>query len=224
MSATTAYRRRLLLPEMEGLTARWYADLRGTPQQVEAWRRQASELTAGLPPGAAILEVAPGPGYFAIELARAGFDVTALDISQTMVEIAREKAALAGVDIDVRHGDASAMPFADASFDLVACQAAFKNFRQPVAALNEMHRVLRAGGRAVIQDMRHEATTADIDAEVAQQGLGRLNGLMTRAILNGLRRRALSVADFSRLAAESRFGGASIKASGIGVEVVLVAH
>ena len=147
--------RRLWLPEMEGIMARWYARQRGTPSQIEAWRKQAAQLTVGLPPGAAVLEVAPGPGYLAIETARLGrFHVTGLDISRTFVEIASEKARQAAVGVDSRHGDAAAMPFEPEAFDLIICQAAFKNFRRPVSALDEMHRVLRSGGVAVIHDMR----------------------------------------------------------------------
>src|SRR5207247_5182412 len=117
------------------------------PSQIDEWRRQAAELTGALPDGAQVLEVAPGPGYFAIELARPGpLGVTAMDISRTFVEIASENARRAGVTVDFRQGDVAAMPFADGSFDLVVCQAAFKNFSQPRRALDEMHRVLRVGG------------------------------------------------------------------------------
>ena len=215
-------RRRHLLPEMEGMTARWYARLRGTPGQVAVFRGQAAALTVGVPDGGDVLEVAPGPGYLAVEMARLGrFRVSGLDISGTMVEIARENAAAAGVDVDLRHGDATAMPFADASFDLVVCQAAFKNFRRPVSALNEMHRVLRPGGRAVIQDLRREATGAEIDQEVSRQGLGGLNAFMTKRILGRLRNRAHTTAQFERLVAESTFAACEIENDGVEVEVRL---
>ena len=46
---------------MEGGVARWYARLRSSGSQIEVYRRQASELTGGLPSGAGVLEVAPGP-------------------------------------------------------------------------------------------------------------------------------------------------------------------
>src|SRR5262249_61918754 len=116
-------RRRHLLPEMEGMTARWYARQRGTPSQIAVFREQAAQLTAGLPDGADVLEVAPGPGYLAIEMARRGhFRVIGLDISRTMVEIARENAAAAGVAVDFSRGDATAMQFADGSFDLIGWQ------------------------------------------------------------------------------------------------------
>lgn len=215
-------RKRLLLPEMEGVTARWYARQRGTPSQIAVFRDQAAQLTAAAPSGADVLEVAPGPGYLSIEIARLGrFKVSGLDISRTMVDIARENAAVAAVAIEFRHGDTSEMPFEDGSFDLVVCQAAFKNFRRPVSALNEMHRVLRPGGRAVIQDLRKEATRADIDREVNSQRLGIVGGFITRRILARLRNRAYSADQFERLVAESSFRTCDIKSEGIGLEVVL---
>jgi ubiquinone/menaquinone biosynthesis C-methylase UbiE len=216
-------RRRLLLPEMEGMMARWYARQRGTPSQIAAYREQAAKLTGDLQNGAEVLEVAPGPGYLAIEIARLGrFQVTGLDISRTMVDIARENATKAGVTIGFRHGDSSSMPFADESFDLIICQAAFKNFRQPVSALDEIRRVLRQGGLAVIQDLNREASADDIDQEVKGQHLGALNGFITKRVLAGLRRRAYSKAQFEHLVAESNFSKCAITTEGIGLEVRLV--
>ena len=113
------------------------------------------------------------------------------------------------------------MPFADSAFDLIVCQAAFKNFRQPVSALNQMHRVLRPGGQAVIQDLRREASSSDIDREVRSQELGAVSGFMTRRILAGLRNRAYSAVQFERLVAESSFRTCDIRADGIGLEVRL---
>jgi ubiquinone/menaquinone biosynthesis C-methylase UbiE len=218
---STLNRRRHLLPEMEGFSARWYARQRGTPSQIAIVRRQAAQLTEGMPNGA-VLEVAPGPGYFAIEIARLGrFQVTGLDISHTMVEISKENAAAAGVNIEFRLGDATEMPFADGSFDLVVCQAAFKNFKRPVSALNEVHRVLRRGGRAVIQDLRKEASGADIDREVDGQKVGAVSGFMTKRILAWLRNRAHSASHFESLVAESNFRTCEIKSDGIALEVRL---
>ena len=214
--------RRHILPEMEGRTARWYARQRGTAAQIAVFRAQAAQVTAGARAGAEILEVAPGPGYMAIEMSRLGsFKVIGLDISHTMVDIARQNAAAADADIDFRFGDVSAMPFADGSFELIVCQAAFKNFRQPVTALNEMHRVLRVGGTAVIQDMRHEATNADIASEVSDQKLTVVNSFITRVVLRRLRNRAFSTEQFERLVAASNFATCEIKSAGIGVEVRL---
>ncbi|EOD68290.1 class I SAM-dependent methyltransferase, partial [Amycolatopsis vancoresmycina] len=162
---------------------------------------------------------APGPGFFAVELAKRGYRVTGLDISHTMVDIARENGA--GLEIDFFQGDITQAPFDAESFDFVVCQAAFKNFRQPVTALNEMHRVLRPGGYAVIHDLNHEATGADIDREVARMNVGVVSGFTVRQTLGWLRRRAFTPAQFEELAAESAFGGCSVTADGIGLEIRL---
>jgi hypothetical protein len=84
-----------------------------------------------------------------------------------------------------------------------------------------MHRVLRSGGRAVIHDMRRDASDADIDQEVRRMGLGWVNGFMTKWPLVLLRRRAYSPAQFQRLAAESAFRTCDIQPQGIGMEVRL---
>ena len=212
-----------LVPEMEGWMARWYARQRATESQLAAVRKQATELAHGLPSGARVLEIAPGPGYLAIEIARLGrFEVTGLDVSRTFVEIGRENARKAGVTVDFRHGDAAAVPFEANSFDLVVCQAAFKNFAEPVCALDEMHRVLRPGGSAIIQDLSKDAANADIDREVIAMKLSRFNTLATRFMLETiLRRRAYTPAQFERLVAESAFRTCDIRKDGIGLEVRL---
>ncbi|HEX2808001.1 MAG TPA: class I SAM-dependent methyltransferase [Kineosporiaceae bacterium] len=213
--------RRFRVPEMEGRTARWYARQRGSTGQMQEFRRQAVQLTASLPEAARVLEVAPGPGYFSVEVARLGFPVTGLDISHTMVEIATAYARQAGVAVDFQHGDATDMRFGTGYFDLIVCQAAFKNFLRPVQALNEMHRVLRPGGIAVIQDLNREATRADLAEEVDSMQLDTINALITRTTLGWLRRRAHPQAEFRRLAGRSAFGTCTVTADGIGLDVRL---
>ena len=198
------------------------ARVRGSESQIRGYRKQALELTAGLADGAKVLEVAPGPGYLSIEMARLRrLHVTALDISHTFVQIGTANAWDAGVNVDFRLGDAARMPFENESFDLIVCQAAFKNFTLPQTALAEMHRVLRNGGTAVIQDMSRDATHADVEAEVNGMELGRLSSFMTKATLERLRNRAYSQAQFERLAKESPFQSCEITTAGIGLEVRL---
>ncbi len=219
----TERRWRLKGPEMEGVVARWYAGIRSSGKQAEEYRKQASRLTAGLSDGANVLEVAPGPGYLAIEMARLGrVRVSGLDISRTFVEIATENAARAGASAAFRNGDAAEMPFEANTFDLVVCQAAFKNFTRPGSALAEMHRVLRTGGTAVIEDMSSDASHADIEAEVRKMELGRVSAFTTKATLEMLRRRAYSPAQFESMVARSPFKTCVIRTQGIGLELLLV--
>jgi ubiquinone/menaquinone biosynthesis C-methylase UbiE len=214
--------KRRRLPKMEGAMARWYTRTRGSGDQREQYRVQAAQLVAGLPDGADVLEVAPGPGYHAVEMARDGrLHVVGLDLSHTFVGIATEYARRSEVNVDFRHGDAERMPFDANSFDLIVCQAAFKNFGRPVTALDEMHRVLRVGGTAVIQDMDHDASGAAIDDEVTRMRLGGLNAVVTKGILRMLRRRALSRTQFEHLATQSAFGSCTTSTKQITLEVRL---
>src|SRR5690349_10430075 len=222
MYMTETRRWRFEGPEMEGPVARWYARVRGSDNQLDLYRRQARQLTEGLADGARVLEVAPGPGYLAIEMARLGkFEVTGLDISRTFVQIASDNARQAGVAVDFRLGDVARMPFEAGTFDLLVCQAAFKNFPLPHTALAEMHRVLRPAGTAVIQDMSQDATHEDIAREVQGMELGRFSSFTTRATLEMLKRRAYSPRRFASLAATSPFRTAVIATEGIGLEVRL---
>jgi len=205
---------------MEGLIATWYT--KNTGRNLSRFTKIAQRITERVRPGAAILEVAPGPGYLAIELARRGYTVTALDISMSFVKIARENAAAAGVTVDVRHGNASAMPLTDDAFDAVVCVAAFKNFTDPLGAINEMHRVLRPGGEAAIFDLRKDASRQAIDAEVRGMHLSAWNSFVTRWTFELLLlKRAYSRDDLERMAGQSRFSQREVALDGIGLELRL---
>src|SRR5262245_58221 len=81
---------------MEGFIAKWYA--KNTKTDSRGFKTTAKVVVAQVPSGGSILEVAPGPGYLAIEMAKLGdYRVTGLDISQSFVRIASENAREAGV-------------------------------------------------------------------------------------------------------------------------------
>jgi ubiquinone/menaquinone biosynthesis C-methylase UbiE len=207
--------------QMEGPIARWYD--RSTRGRIPELTRTAAAVAAWLPAGSQVLEVAPGPGFLAIELAKHRYVVTGIDISKSFVEIAGRNARDAGVTIDFRRGDVARMPFADDSFDYVVCVAAFKNFADPVAALDEVHRVLRPGGRASIQDLRKEATDREIAAEVRAMKQGAVNSLITRWIFRtALLRAAYTAEAVGRLAARSHFGGGDLTTNGVGFDLRLI--
>jgi ubiquinone/menaquinone biosynthesis C-methylase UbiE len=206
---------------MEGLLTDWYA--KNTRSSLAEFKGLARRIAAELPPGGAVLEVAPGPGYLAIEIAKLGISpVAGLDISRSFVRIASENASHEGVDVDFHHGDAAMMPFAGGRFDFIVCRAAFKNFSNPLGALREMYRVLKPGGAGLIIDLRNDASDEAIADEVDRMRLGPVSGMATRMTLRLLKKRAYSREDFARMLAETSFAGADIRASGIGFEIRLV--
>ncbi len=203
---------------MEGPIARWYE--RNTRKGMEDFRRDARRLGALLPDGGDVLEVAPGPGFLAVELARLGrFRVSGLDISRTFVELARGNARAAGVPVDFRVGNASAIPYADNSFDLLVCRAAFKNFTQPELALREMQRVLRPNGTGVVIDLRRDVPVSDIKRHIAHWGLSAWNRWFTLATFRlMLLKRAYTKVEFERMLAGVPFRKVEVRTEDIGME------
>src|SRR5262249_51929601 len=118
--------------------------------------------------------------------------------------------------LDFRLGSASAMPFADELFDFTYCSAAFKNFSEPVEALNEMHRVLRPGGQAVIEDLRKDVSVDEIDRYVKSSGRRVFDAWMTKWTFRlVLIRRAYTKDEFLRLAEASKFGRCEVRTASI---------
>ena len=209
---------------MEGIIASWYA--KTTFKDLNRHKLMAIQLVDNIPANGKVLEVAPGPGYFCIELAKLGnYQITGLDISKSFVEIARKNAMEAGLKIDFREGNASAMPFENESFDFTFCQAAFKNFSEPVKAIAEMYRVLKPNGIAVIVDMRRDASAEDIEREVQGMRLDRVNEFMVRwTFKHMLLKSAYSLADMESMISRTPFGSGRIVTSGIGFQIWLEKH
>ena len=96
-----------------------------------------------------VLEVGFGPGTLAETLARAGYRVTGVDVSAVMVAQARRRCrGLAGVDL--RQGDATALPFAEGSFDGACSVNSVHHWPSVIAGLCEIRRVLRPGATLVL--------------------------------------------------------------------------
>jgi ubiquinone/menaquinone biosynthesis C-methylase UbiE len=95
-----------------------------------------------------VLELAVGTGR---NLGHYSADVrlTGIELSPAMLEIARGRARELGREVDLRLGDAQALPFADESFDTVTCTLSLCTIPDDVAAVAEARRVLRPGGRFV---------------------------------------------------------------------------
>jgi ubiquinone/menaquinone biosynthesis C-methylase UbiE len=206
---------------MEGAVARWYARL--TKKSLEDFKQLAGRIAGRIARQSSVLEVAPGPGYFAIELAKLGdYRITGLDISETFVEIAQANAAKAGVKVEFQRGNASNMPFPKESLDFVLCRAAFKNFSEPQRALEEMHRVLKPGGEALIIDLRKDAPQESINQTVDEMKLGAVNGVLTKlAFRFMLLKRAYTKSEFEDMISRTKFCGSKIEGNLMGFEILL---
>jgi ubiquinone/menaquinone biosynthesis C-methylase UbiE len=160
---------------MEGAVARWYAAL--TKKSLEDFKGLARRTAEQIPPRSSVLEVAPGPGYFAIELARLGhYQVT----------------------------------------------AAFKNFSEPQRALEEMHRVLKPGGQALIIDLRGDASNESIQEAVEGMNLGAVNGIITKLTFRFmLLKRAYTKREFQELVSATRFHDVEIREQLTALEILL---
>ena len=103
-----------------------------------------------LKPGQHVLDVACGTGILARmaapQLGPTGL-ILGVDLNAGMLDVARDLAPRDGARVEWRQGDASTLPFADGSFDIVLCQQGLQFFPDKAGALREMRRVLKPGGR-----------------------------------------------------------------------------
>jgi ubiquinone/menaquinone biosynthesis C-methylase UbiE len=104
-----------------------------------------------------VLEIGHGPGHLAGRLLAGRSDLrwTGLDVDAAMVAAAEGRVARLGYDHRTRHieGDVAAMPFDDASFDLVVSSLSAHHWPDPGAGFREIRRVLRPGGTALVFDL-----------------------------------------------------------------------
>ena len=210
---------------IKGMTARWYDD-NTKKSRLDEMKEYAKEASKYLHNGCSVLEVAPGPGYLAIELAKLGrcTKIIGLDISQDFVEIAKRNADKAGVveEVEFRLGNVSDMPFPDNEFDFIICTAAFKNFKEPLKALNQMYRVLKSGGNALIVDMNRNISNQQIEdyiENIKSNGIGKL--FMKLIFKHFLRNGAYTKDEFINLISKTQFKQYDIKEKEIGFYIYL---
>lgn len=118
----------------------------------QAWRR-AAVRAAGVTPDSRVLDVACGTGDLSRLMLKAGAaHVVGADFTLQMLDVARRKDATPVQEgrMEYVEADAMAMPFADASFDVVSISFGIRNVAEPAKALAEFFRVLKPGGRLVI--------------------------------------------------------------------------
>lgn len=123
-----------------------------------SWRRRALREIVDARRAQSILDIACGTGDFSLAIAgrmHPDSRVTGLDLSEGMLAVMRDKVARAGLEgrISSEQGDSETMRFADASFDVVTIAFGIRNFAHREAALREILRVLKPGGRLVILEL-----------------------------------------------------------------------
>jgi ubiquinone/menaquinone biosynthesis C-methylase UbiE len=151
---------------IDGFFAYRYDEMASLPAFRPEYRKAAQGL-AELAGGGLVLEIGPGPGYSSIELAKLVEDVqvVCLDASRTMIEIASRHVEEEGLAdrIAFREGVAHRLPFPDEQFDLVFSSGSLHEWREAGKAFQEMHRVLRSGGRVRVTDLRRDANREALD-------------------------------------------------------------
>ena len=128
--------------------------------QMRLLRRYVVQRAAGMVARGEAVDLGCGPGYLAVELARAApsLHVTGVDLSNEMVAEAERFAAQAGLSrrVAFRKGDVHRIPFPDASLDLVVSTLSLHHWSDPLPVLDEVARVLRPGGSFLIFDLRRD--------------------------------------------------------------------
>jgi ubiquinone/menaquinone biosynthesis C-methylase UbiE len=207
---------------IEGVAARWY-DRNTRKHRLVEMKRYATEVAKHIQDGCSVLEVAPGPGYLAIELAKLGkYRIMGLDISKDFVKIARRNAQEAGAVVHFQQGSVADIPFPDNTFDFIICTAAFKNFKEPVKALSQMYRVLTPRGTALIIDMNRNISNQQIEEYTENTGAKGVDKLIMRFMFKYFLRSGAYIKDeFVNLASKTEFKEYDIKEEGIGFYIYL---
>lgn len=118
--------------------------------------------------GQHVLDIACGTGVVAITAARCGAKVCGLDLTPVLLERAKKNAHIAGVDVEFLEGDAEALPYPDASFDVVLSQFGHIFAPRPAVAVKEMLRVVKHGGRIAFSTWPPEHFTGRMFALIAR--------------------------------------------------------
>jgi len=129
------------------LRATWMAGDFGRIALYSAAEAEGFVDRLGIQPGMRVLDVACGTGNLAIPAAKRGALVTGVDIAPNLVEQARIRAAADGVTATFDEGDAEALPYGDASFDIVMTMYGAMFAPRPDVTASELARVCRSGGK-----------------------------------------------------------------------------
>ncbi len=163
--------------------------------------------------GRKVLEIGCGLGTDGAQFAEAGADYTGVDLTEAAVELARKRFEFSGLSGKFRTADAENLDFADDTFDLVYSHGVLHHTPETQQAINEVHRVLRPGGRAVVMLYHRDSYNYRVNISVLRRAGARLLNwkpgvrlvhLITREPIESLRQHAqsLQTAKQSYLSAE----------------------
>ena len=142
-----------------------------------------------------------------------------MDISRDLIEICKQNALEAGVkNINFQQGNVSNMPFQVSRFNFIICVLAFKNFKEPIKALQEMHRVLKPGGTALIMDLNRKASLKATKKVAENMGLKGITAYIAGAIQ---RSAAYSRDELETFISSTGFNDYEIRESDMGFSVYL---
>jgi ubiquinone/menaquinone biosynthesis C-methylase UbiE len=141
--------------EMKQLKAAHYAtwaagDYAAVAEALVQEVAEAAVAVASLRPGEEVLDVATGSGNAALSAARTGAKVTGLDLVPSLLDVARERARREGLAIEWVEGDAEALPYPDAAYDVALSVLGVQFVPRHALAAAELGRVIRPGGRLVM--------------------------------------------------------------------------
>jgi ubiquinone/menaquinone biosynthesis C-methylase UbiE len=130
----------------------------------------AEQVIARAPTTGRILDIGTGPGLMLKELNELNPQIVpyGLDISESIVRIARSNLRKLGIVPRVFHGDIQDAPFEDNYFDIVTCSASFSYWPNPVRGLNEIHRILKPTGKAILFEPYKEFDFERIEHAIEQ--------------------------------------------------------
>ncbi len=121
-----------------------------------------------------LLDVGTGPGWLLVKLHQQSpnLRLTGLDVSPSMVAKARKNIVNAGLSgvIEIKEGKAGNMPFAVDSFDAVVSTGSIHHWKDPIAGLNDVYRVLKQGGYALMYDLVSDTPTSVLKATAREFG------------------------------------------------------